>query len=474
MRIAPIAATFHTRTSIPPSRRGGPMATERPNILFIMSDQHRHDWFGAAGASHVSTPHLDALAARGTRFTRCGTPSAIWCAGPHLPRLGSPSPSTRRMGERGDPPARRADLLPATPRRGLSRRVLGKTRSRKVEPATTGCAAIGRRRSAGDSPIPSRPEGKMLAGSSPTPIGPYTAWLDGRGLLTRFHEDYRARSRTRFIARNHDSVLPADALRGYLDRRSRRRVDRWSPRRLPVAPVRELRRTARSIRSAGNLRRPLPERADASGPRGRHDGKARVDQETVRRCHGGGSRRRATAVFRLSHPHRRRDRAYHGTPSPVAGGRRTRSSCIRATHGEMLGDHGIWTKHCAYEASHRRAAHCGGTGLPAGMTSDALVELEDVGPTICDLAGIPPIEGIDARSIVPILRGERVEHRDAIVVMEGAVPVDPHGDAPVHREHIGRPGDVRSRRRSGRTRNIADRAPDLARSLAHRLRERMA
>ncbi len=41
----------------------------RPNIVLIVSDQHRRDWMGCAGNRVVETPTLDALAARGVRFT---------------------------------------------------------------------------------------------------------------------------------------------------------------------------------------------------------------------------------------------------------------------------------------------------------------------------------------------------------------------------------------------------------------------
>jgi arylsulfatase A-like enzyme len=43
-------------------------AVLRPNILFIISDQHRWDTNGFAGHPVVSTPNLDALAARGVQF----------------------------------------------------------------------------------------------------------------------------------------------------------------------------------------------------------------------------------------------------------------------------------------------------------------------------------------------------------------------------------------------------------------------
>lgn len=48
----------------------------RPNILLITSDQHRGDCFGFEGR-RVSTPHLDLLAAQGTRFAACITPNVV-------------------------------------------------------------------------------------------------------------------------------------------------------------------------------------------------------------------------------------------------------------------------------------------------------------------------------------------------------------------------------------------------------------
>ncbi|MBT7613462.1 MAG: sulfatase-like hydrolase/transferase [Rhodospirillaceae bacterium] len=41
----------------------------RPNILFIMADQLRADYLGCAGHPELKTPAIDALAARGVRFT---------------------------------------------------------------------------------------------------------------------------------------------------------------------------------------------------------------------------------------------------------------------------------------------------------------------------------------------------------------------------------------------------------------------
>lgn len=48
--------------------------TTRPNILFLMTDQQRHDALGCV-AAWVATPNLDRIAARGTRFANCYTNS---------------------------------------------------------------------------------------------------------------------------------------------------------------------------------------------------------------------------------------------------------------------------------------------------------------------------------------------------------------------------------------------------------------
>ncbi|MBO6718544.1 MAG: sulfatase-like hydrolase/transferase [Rhizobiaceae bacterium] len=53
------------------------MASEIRNILFIMFDQLRFDYLSCAGHAHLETPHMDALAARGVRFSRAYVQSTI-------------------------------------------------------------------------------------------------------------------------------------------------------------------------------------------------------------------------------------------------------------------------------------------------------------------------------------------------------------------------------------------------------------
>lgn len=53
------------------------MSATRPNVLLLFTDQHRADLLGCEGHPDALTPNLDALAARGTRFTRAYCQDAV-------------------------------------------------------------------------------------------------------------------------------------------------------------------------------------------------------------------------------------------------------------------------------------------------------------------------------------------------------------------------------------------------------------
>lgn len=50
---------------------------KQPNILFLFTDQQRHDTIGALGNDIIRTPSLNRLAREGTSFLRCYTPSPV-------------------------------------------------------------------------------------------------------------------------------------------------------------------------------------------------------------------------------------------------------------------------------------------------------------------------------------------------------------------------------------------------------------
>ncbi|WP_164662209.1 sulfatase [Tropicibacter sp. Alg240-R139] len=51
--------------------------TKRPNFLYLITDQQRADWLGCYGHPVLKTPHIDSIAARGTRFDNFHTASPV-------------------------------------------------------------------------------------------------------------------------------------------------------------------------------------------------------------------------------------------------------------------------------------------------------------------------------------------------------------------------------------------------------------
>ena len=87
-------------------------------------------------------------------------------------------------------------------------------------------------------------------------------------------------------------------------------------------------------------------------------------------------------------------------------------------HGEMLGDHGLIQKGCRFYEGLVRVPliFAWQEQFVKGFKSDALVELVDKAPTLLELAGLTPPEGMHGRSLLPILRGEAnaSHHRDFV------------------------------------------------------------
>jgi choline-sulfatase len=75
-------------------------------------------------------------------------------------------------------------------------------------------------------------------------------------------------------------------------------------------------------------------------------------------------------------------------------------------HGEMLGEHGIWEKQKFFEGSARVPLIIRYPRSFAGGVIEQNVNLCDLFATMCDLAEIPTPDGLDSRSLVPLLTGD--------------------------------------------------------------------
>lgn len=80
-------------------------------------------------------------------------------------------------------------------------------------------------------------------------------------------------------------------------------------------------------------------------------------------------------------------------------------------HGWKLGDHASWCKHTNFECDTRVPLIMRVPGYAKGP-SKSLVELIDLYPTLCDLAGLKKPAHLQGRSFLPTLQDPKVAHRE--------------------------------------------------------------
>ena len=74
-------------------------------------------------------------------------------------------------------------------------------------------------------------------------------------------------------------------------------------------------------------------------------------------------------------------------------------------HGWKLGEHNSWCKQSNYEIDTRVPLIVSGKGVKAkGNKADALVELVDIFPSLCELSGLPIPSNLAGKSFYPILQ----------------------------------------------------------------------
>lgn len=389
------------------------MTRTMPNLLLIMSDQHRHDHYGAAGARHVHTPNLDRLAAEGVRFTQCVTPSPL-CAPARIGLATGQHPSATGCL------ANSAFLPRSLPTHyqhfrdgGYRVGCVGKLDLAKS------LRHVGYN---GDRPDsyrwgfthPEECEGKMHAGMSREPLGPYTRFLEEQGLLESFHQDYQRRAREGWIRGAHDSVLPSHAFEdSYIGRRAAHWISNV-PEDFPwyyfvsfVGPHDPFDPPAEYADRYRDALMPAPiQDSLESKPECVQRGLVDLSAPEVTTC-----RRQYCAAIELI------DDQIGMILDALANREMLENTIIvySSDHGEMLGDHGMFNKSLPYESSIRVPLVVSGPGIGCGQVKDALVELSDVNPTLCELAGLPPQPRLDAASFVNVLSGVQENHRDSTV-----------------------------------------------------------
>ncbi|GAB4152441.1 MAG: sulfatase-like hydrolase/transferase [Planctomycetaceae bacterium] len=97
-------------------------------------------------------------------------------------------------------------------------------------------------------------------------------------------------------------------------------------------------------------------------------------------------------------------------------------------HGLAIGSHGLMGKQSLYEHSMKSPLIFSGPGIPKGE-SEAFAYLFDIYPTVCDLTGTPIPSVLEGKSLKPVLKGEQPDVRKTVFLSyKNVMRAVRHGD----------------------------------------------
>lgn len=401
-------------------------ARGRPNIVYLFSDQHRHDAMGCAGNSVIQTPHLDALASRGVRFSR------TYCQSP----ICQPSRASVITGlyahQHGVMRNQANDLSPEWPNMmkqlqevGYTTALVGKThfysRRRENMKRVGNVFEVDLRensdfvRSFGFDFALEEYDRYTHASRSVHATTPYTEYLRGKGLLKRYQE--QVSSIWRLTPHHWDgltSVLPQeDDLTSFLADRS---IDWLRSRRddrpfflmvsfvQPHVPLMDDPVWAEYYKDAD-----IP-----PGPRG----SPQIPNEVWGDYLVNMLARHSNSYLLTDEYLLNAARHYYGMVSLMdqrigdivrtiddLGLSDNTWFLYSADHGEMLGDHNLMAKMSFYKSSVLVPAIVAPPRPIDARVVDGPTESIDLTATVLDIAGAQPLAASDGRSLLPALEG---------------------------------------------------------------------
>jgi choline-sulfatase len=398
---------------------------DRPNILFVFTDQQRFDWGGTNADVPVRTPNLDRLADRGVEFTNavcpsplCGPSRSCLASGMEYDRCGMldhtetfPLGTTTYYGRLRDEAGYHVmgcgkfDLTKpdySQPDPGFDWGVDGQHR---VEEWGFSDAVD----SAGKwDAIESCTEGDPYDPTFTEPADPYMAYLADRGFAETHVKDFGRRKKGVYTVTD-PTPLPEHTY-----------ADNW------VAT------TGLELLSRAPTDQPWHLVVNFSGPHAPMDvteemyawyrdpdvdfpapvdGDGEVDPAT----HQAIRRNYAAMVENI-------DRWLGRYVDKLRGRGDLEETLVvfASDHGEMLGDYGRWKKGVPHQPSVGVPMTVAGPGVES-LRVDTPATVLDLHATFCDYAGLDPGD-VDSRSLRPVLGGQRspADHRDAVYSGYGA------------------------------------------------------
>lgn len=369
----------------------------RPNVLWMVADDHRFDALGVAGDPVVRTPALDALAAGGVRFGRnyimggnsgavCVPTRACLHTGANVFRacVGSRGDGQPRGGIPTDVPV----LAEVMRRAGYRTYATGKWHNDR-ESFARGFAGGGRIFFGGMSDHYRVP----LHDYDPTGAYPPSARRVGEGFSTELFAD----AAIDFV-RSHHGPEPFFLYAAF--------TAPHDPRTAPPPYA----------RMYDPERIPLPPSFCADHPFDNGDLHTR-DEELAPHPRTPAVVRRHMADYYAMVTHL--DAQVGRILAALAESGHARDTVVvyTADHGLAVGRHGLLGKQNLYDHSTRVPLILSGPGLPVGRCVDAVTMSYDLFPTLCALTGTPVPETVEGRSLLSLATGERDTLHDSAWAM---------------------------------------------------------
>jgi arylsulfatase A-like enzyme len=356
-------------------------AADRPNVLFVFSDDQRADTMAALGNSHIRTPHLDRLVAEGTVMRR------TYCMGALQGAVCVPSRAMLMTGRtlfRVKPDLERQATWPE-------------------QFAATGYTTFitGKWHNQAPSLVRAFQQGKAV-------------FLGGMGdpyalAVQDFGADDKLTGKR--LSMKHSVELFADCAVEFIERQPKDKPFlAYVALNLPHDP-----RTAppQYHERYNAAKPPLPPNFFAEHPfnNGFMTGR---DEELAPWPRTGEIVRQHLADYysAIEFVDVQLGRLIEALK---ATGQLERTIIVFASdHGLSIGSHGLFGKQNLYEHSMRAPLIFAGPGIPRGRSSEALCYLLDIFPTLGELTGVSPPAGNEGRSLVPVLNGQSTSLRASI------------------------------------------------------------
>lgn len=414
----------------------------RPNIVFLIADQHRWDFMGYEHNGVTHTPHLDRLAAAGTTF------GAAYCTAP----LCSPARAALASGRYGlssgsytnlhQLPAGTPGFVPQLRAAGYRTCAIGKTHM-EIHAYDSDLTSFAHREymdSLGwDEVCEISGNGMLKTGIRCA----YSEFLREQGRFAEVLAFYQGWHYFMEAGRTgdpdfacHEWPLPEEYHETHFV--GQRAVD-WLQASDPAQPF----LLHVGFAAPHGPVEPLPTFLDLyrEAPEPDPVGVTAVPELTVR-----GRRATRAMVSEIDH--------WVGQiyAALAAQGRAENTIFVYTSdHGCMAGDRGEYDKTCFFEGAVRVPLLFAGPGVRARRRVDALVETLDLGRTLCDLCDVPAHALDQGQSLAPVLTGASDQHRDTVycemgcdrMVRDGRYKLmlgDPHSDTrKLGRLHLDKP-----------------------------------